>query len=126
MTDRKTFFVFTSGCKANQWDSHVLADRLEQRVSAGPRGTGRSGRAQRLFAHRQGGNGCETVHPKDPRGESAGLVALVGCHAQAYPVRDFGADLVLGQAEKFDILRHLTERGRFVARERHFPMEETG
>ena len=54
------------------------------------------------------------------------LVALVGCHAQAYPWRDFGADLVLGQAEKFDILRYLTERGRFVAQERDFPMEETG
>ncbi len=54
----------------------------------------------------------------------AALVALVGCHAQAYPERDFGADLVLGQAEKFEILRHLPERGRFVGAGAPFPDRE--
>ena len=109
MTDRKTFFVFTTGCKANQWDSHVLADKLEHagftRVPAergGPGGrvnacslTGRAETDARRFIRR-----ARQVNPR-------ALVALVGCHAQAYPMRDFGADLVLGQAEKFEIDRYL-------------------
>ena len=127
MTGEKTFFVFTSGCKANQWDSHVLADRLEQggfsRVPMGRADvvvlnacslTVRAEADARRFMRK-----VREVNPD-------ALAALVGCHAQAYPERDFGADLVLGQAEKFEILRHLPERGRFVAPGRHFPIEKAG
>ncbi len=127
MTDRKTFFVFTTGCKANQWDSHVLTDKLEHagltRVPAECADlvvinacslTGRAETDARRFIRR-----ARQVNPH-------ALVALVGCHAQAYPGRDFGADLVLGQAEKFEIDRYLSEKGRFVASTRVFPMEKTG
>ncbi len=55
----------------------------------------------------------------------AALVALVGCHPQAYPERDFGADLVLGQAEKFEIFRYLPKRGRFVGAGRQFSIEKS-
>jgi threonylcarbamoyladenosine tRNA methylthiotransferase MtaB len=40
-------------------------------------------------------------------------------------MRDFGADLVLGQAEKFEIDRYLLEKGRFVSSNRLVPMEKT-
>ena len=93
MTDRKTFFVFTTGCKANQWDSHVLTDKLEHagltRVPAECADlvvinacslTGRAETDARRFIRR-----ARQVNPH-------ALVALVGCHAQAYPGRDFGAD----------------------------------
>ena len=126
MTDRKTFFVFTTGCKANQWDSHVLADKLEQSgftcvpaeradlvVINACSLTGRAETDARRFIRR-----ARQVNP-------AALVALVGCHAQAYPERDFGADLVLGQAEKFEVDRYLRDKGRFVASRRDFPMEKT-
>jgi len=126
LTDKKTFFVFTTGCKANQWDSHVLADKLEHAgftcvpaeradlvVINACSLTARAERDARRYIRR-----ARQVNP-------AALVALVGCHAQAYPERDFGADLVLGQAEKFEIDRYLQEKGRFVASTRAFPMEET-
>jgi threonylcarbamoyladenosine tRNA methylthiotransferase MtaB len=127
LTDTKTFFVFTTGCKANQWDSHVLADKLEHagltRVPAEAADlvvinacslTGRAETDARRFVRR-----TRQVNPH-------ALVALVGCHAQAYPGRAFGAELVLGQAEKFEIDRYLSGKGRFVAPTRAFPMEKTG
>ncbi len=127
LTDTKTFFIFTTGCKANQWDSHVITDKLERsgfiRVTAEAADlvvinacslTGRAETDARRFIGR-----TRRVNP-------AALVALVGCHAQAYPMRDFGADLVLGQGEKFEIDRYLPEKGRFVASSRVFPMEKTG
>ncbi len=127
MTDRKTFFVFTTGCKANQWDSHVLADKLEHagltRVPAEAADlivinacslTGRAETDARRIIGR-----ARQVNPHV-------LVALVGCHAQAYPGRAFGAELVLGQAEKFETDRYLSEKGCFVASTRAFPMEKTG
>ena len=126
MADRKTFFVFTTGCKANQWDSHVLADKLEHagftRVPAEAADlvvvnacslTRRAETDARRFIRR-----ARQANPH-------ALVALAGCHAQAYPMRDFGADLVLGQAEKFEIDRYLLEKGRFVSSNRLVPMEKT-
>ncbi len=118
------FFIFTTGCKANQWDSHVIADRLKAfGLTEGAIQnadiiiinacslTGRAETDARRFIDRA----------RRMNGEAR--IALVGCHAQAYQARDFGADLVLGQAEKFDPDRYLTQAGCFVTKKRDFPME---
>jgi threonylcarbamoyladenosine tRNA methylthiotransferase MtaB len=111
----KGFFVFTTGCRANQWDSHVLAGSLERSgftpvpleeadlvVINACTLTLRAETDARRFIQR-----TRRVNP-------GAKVALAGCHAQVYPERNFGADLVLGQAEKFAAAQYLPERGRFV------------
>jgi threonylcarbamoyladenosine tRNA methylthiotransferase MtaB len=120
-----TFFVFTTGCKANQWDSHVLEGRLEgaglTRAAAGQADlivvnacslTARAEVDARRFIRK--------AKEANPRAR----IALVGCHAQVYPGRDFGADLVLGQAEKFDAGRYLSGVGRFVGEVRDTAIEQ--
>jgi threonylcarbamoyladenosine tRNA methylthiotransferase MtaB len=125
MAEEKTFFIFTTGCKANQWDSHMIAARLKRiglAPAPAPRAdfivinacslTARAEADARRFIRRARLINC------------GAKVALVGCHAQAYPERAFGADLVLGQGEKFDLAGYLTESGRFVAETREFVMEK--
>jgi threonylcarbamoyladenosine tRNA methylthiotransferase MtaB len=120
-----TFFVFTTGCKANQWDSHVLEGRLEgaglNRAAPGQADlivvnacslTARAEVDARRFIRK--------AKEANPRAR----IALVGCHAQVYPLRDFGADLVLGQAEKFDAGRYLAGGGRFVGQVRDVAIEQ--
>ena len=51
-------------------------------------------------------------------------VVLAGCHAQVYPERPFGADLVLGQKEKFEIVDLLGETGCKRERTRDLPLED--
>ena len=43
-----------------------------------------------------------------------GKIILAGCHSQAYPGSTFGADIILGQNEKFDAGKFLEENGCFV------------
>ena len=120
-----TFFVFTTGCKSNQWDSHVLEERFERAGLT---------RAQVRHADIVVINACSVTGRaeadarrfiRQARSANPGArIALVGCHAQAYPGRDFGADLVLGQAEKFDLDLYLSSVGRFVGKRRDLPIEE--
>jgi len=42
-------------------------------------------------------------------------IIIAGCHGQVYPDRSFGADLILGQAEKFRITDFLDKKGVFVS-----------
>jgi threonylcarbamoyladenosine tRNA methylthiotransferase MtaB len=42
-------------------------------------------------------------------------IIIAGCHGQVYPERSFGADLILGQAEKFRIIDFLDKKGVFVS-----------
>ena len=51
-------------------------------------------------------------------------IILAGCHAQVYPDDNFGADLVLGQAEKFSIVRYIDRSGSFVASREPLGMDE--
>ncbi len=118
------FHIFTTGCKANQWDSHVIASQLSEagmgRTSVQNADliiinacslTGRAETDVRRFIQR-----ARQVSP-------AAKIVLAGCHAQAYPHRPFDADLVLGQEEKFRIAAIFEERGTFVTGTRNFPME---
>jgi threonylcarbamoyladenosine tRNA methylthiotransferase MtaB len=110
----KNFFIHTTGCKANQWDSYVVSDDLKRAgLSNGSLKeadvvvinactlTGGAERDIRRFISRA-------------RRENGGAtVILTGCHGQVYPERAFGADLVLGQEEKFHLTEFLGKSGVF-------------
>jgi len=119
-----TFFIFTTGCKSNQWDSYVMEGILKQKAL-----TPSSMEQAKLVIV----NGCtltahaekdirrfiERVRKLNPRAK----VVLTGCHAQVYPERAFGADLVLGQKERFEIADLLGQTGRRSERTRDIPIE---
>ncbi len=119
------FFIFTTGCKSNQWDSYVIAgnlkregllpDSLERAELVIVNGCTLTEKAEtdiRRFIQR-----TRSVNPE-------AKVVLTGCHAQVYPERPFGADLVLGQKEKFQIVDLLGETGCKSERTRDFPLED--
>jgi threonylcarbamoyladenosine tRNA methylthiotransferase MtaB len=118
------FFVFTTGCKANQWDSHIIADRLRERggqpssleesdviIINACSLTSRAETDIRRFIQK-----ARSVNDK-------AKITLVGCHAQAYPDRGFGAELILGQKEKFEARQYETESGTFISKPGILPME---
>jgi len=118
------FFIFTTGCKANQWDSHVIASNLREAgctqgsmpaadiiiVNACSL-TGRAETDARRFIMRA------------RRVNGRARIALVGCHAQAYRDRGLTAELILGQKEKFDPGLYLSDKGCIVSDGRTFPLE---
>jgi threonylcarbamoyladenosine tRNA methylthiotransferase MtaB len=121
----KKYYVHTTGCKANQWDSYVVSDDLKRAglsnsslkeadiiVINACTLTGGAERDIRRFISRA-------------RRENVGArVILTGCHGQVYPERAFGADLVLGQKEKFHIAGFLGESGVFRSEKETFSLEE--
>jgi threonylcarbamoyladenosine tRNA methylthiotransferase MtaB len=52
-------------------------------------------------------------------------IILTGCHAQVYPHKTFGADLILGQDEKFTIYDFLERKGCFVEAKTPSLLEKT-
>jgi threonylcarbamoyladenosine tRNA methylthiotransferase MtaB len=119
------FHIYTTGCKANQWDSYVMSNTLRSKgLTQGSLAcadiiiinactlTGGAEKDIRQFIHRA------------RRLNRRARVVLAGCHAQVYPDNTFGADLVLGQNEKFSIDQFLEQTGSFVKRTRVFPMED--
>ncbi len=120
-----TFFIFTTGCKSNQWDSYVIAGNLKRQGLL----PASLERAELVIV-----NGCTLTAnaEKDIRRFIQGArsrnpgakVILTGCHAQVYPERTFGADLVLGQKERLRIGDLLGETGCRSERTRDFPLED--
>ncbi|OPX97711.1 MAG: Threonylcarbamoyladenosine tRNA methylthiotransferase MtaB [Syntrophorhabdus sp. PtaU1.Bin002] len=119
------FHIHTTGCKVNQWDSYVMANTLRNRGFT----QDSLGNADVIII-----NACTLTEgaEKDVRQfihrarrlNKEARVVLSGCHAQVYPENVFGADLVLGQSEKFSIDEFLEKEGSFVKRTRVFPMED--
>jgi threonylcarbamoyladenosine tRNA methylthiotransferase MtaB len=117
------FFVYTTGCRTNQCDSHIIVERLRKigLPSSLERAdyvivnactlTSQAERDARRFIERI-----------KKRREAE--VVLVGCHPQVYRERTFSADLVLGQREKFRIEAFIGRRGVFVEGGRDVPMEK--
>lgn len=118
------FYIHTTGCKANQWDSYLIANRLKDAgLSPCPVPhadiiiinactlTDGAERDTRRFINR-----ARAIN-------SDARIILAGCHAQVYPEQAFGADLVLGQDEKFHIEEYLSTSGSFVKKTRSIPME---
>ncbi|MDR2017706.1 MAG: MiaB/RimO family radical SAM methylthiotransferase [Syntrophobacterales bacterium] len=121
------FFVHTTGCKANQWDSHVIMNRLQE-AGLSPDSLAE---ADVIVV-----NACALTEgaERDTRRFIGGLrekngtarIILTGCHGQIYPENSFGADTVLGQGEKFKIGEYLYKKGRFVAEATAIPMDAFG
>lgn len=122
---KSTFFIHTTGCRANQWDSSVIAGNLQ---GAGYTPTG-ADRAEIVVI-----NACTVTEGavrdirrfiNRLRRENPGAkVVLAGCHGQAYPHDSFGADLVLGQAEKLSPDRYAAAAGIFVSSRESLVMDE--
>ncbi len=119
------FFIHTTGCRANQWDSSVIAGNL-QGAGYAPAGadladlvvinactvTEGAVRDIRRFINR--------VRRENPGAK----VVLAGCHPQAYPDNTFGADLVLGQAEKLSPDQYARAAGIFVGPRESLAMDK--
>lgn len=119
------FFIHTTGCKANQWDSYVISHGLREKgfdpgrladadvvvVNACTLTDGAERDARRFISR------TRTVNRK-------AVVVLGGCHGQAYPDNGLGADIVLGHEEKFRVHEFIAKKGTFVARTRLFAMED--
>lgn len=98
------FFLKTTGCRANQWDSYIISNLLIDKGHSRSQMdaadvciinactlTENAERDIKRFI-----NQCRTKNP-DAR------IIIAGCHAQVYPERGYGADLVIGSREKFDL-----------------------
>lgn len=57
------------------------------------------------------------------RTNKTGKIILAGCHSQAYPGSTFGADIILGQNEKFNVEKFLEKKGCFVEGRGEFSLE---
>ncbi|MCX7856908.1 MAG: tRNA (N(6)-L-threonylcarbamoyladenosine(37)-C(2))-methylthiotransferase MtaB [Deltaproteobacteria bacterium] len=109
------YSIFTTGCRANQYDSWVVEEKLKK---AGF-GITNPQEADVVIV-----NSCTVTEnaEKDIRRfifrtksrNPKAKIVLMGCHAQVYPERNFGADLVLGQKEKFNFLKHIKDVGILV------------
>ncbi|MDD5007064.1 MAG: tRNA (N(6)-L-threonylcarbamoyladenosine(37)-C(2))-methylthiotransferase MtaB [Syntrophorhabdaceae bacterium] len=124
------FFIHTTGCKANQWDTHVISNKLRQKgLTPSP-----ISNADVIII-----NACTLtdgaerdirrfINTSRKKNKKARII-LAGCHAQVYPERAYGADLVLGQKDKFHIDEYLQKSGCFVADLQSFdssPLSEGG
>ncbi len=119
------YYIHTTGCKANQWDSYIISNKLQKEgfapcplpyadfiiINACTLTNGAERDIRRFINHSR-------------RINTKAHIILTGCHAQVYPDNTFGADIILGQDEKFHIENFLSKRGVFVKKTRDFTMEE--
>lgn len=119
------YYIHTTGCKANQWDTYVLSDGFKKAgfsksslqdvdiviINACTLTDGAE-RDIRRFINRT------------RRENAAAKIVLTGCHGQVYPDRAFGADLVLGHDEKFHIADFLNKNGVFRSERDTFSLEK--
>jgi threonylcarbamoyladenosine tRNA methylthiotransferase MtaB len=119
------YYVHTTGCKANQWDTYVLSDGLK-----------RAGMSKSSLkdADIVIVNACTLTDGAERdirrfinrtrRENKAARIILAGCHGQVYPDRAFCADLVLGHEEKFRITEFLDKNGIFRSERDTFSLEQ--
>ncbi len=110
------YYIHTTGCKANQWDSHVVSDVMK---GAGLLGGTLEDADVIVINACTLTDGAERdirrfINLSRRKNEKAAVI-LTGCHGQVYPDRAYGADLVLGQKEKYRILEYLGTKGTFVS-----------
>jgi len=119
------YFIHTTGCKANQWDSHAISGKLHKAgfsrgalsqadiviINACTLTQGAERDIRRFINH------CRSVN-------KGSKIVLAGCHAQVYPDNAFGADVILGQEEKFLIEYLLTDEGVYVKKTRDFSTKD--
>ena len=110
------FYIHTTGCKANQWDTHVMASGLRgEGFSAGPLAEADviviNACALTEGAERDTRRFVRSAAEKNPGAQ----IILTGCHGQVYPEKAFGAATVLGQTEKFSLREYIGKAGTYVS-----------
>ncbi|MDW8002483.1 MAG: tRNA (N(6)-L-threonylcarbamoyladenosine(37)-C(2))-methylthiotransferase MtaB [Deltaproteobacteria bacterium] len=110
------YFIFTTGCRSNQYDSWVIGEKLKKIGCQAERAE----EAEIIIV-----NACTVTESAERdakrlisrirRAKSGVKIILTGCHPQVYPQKNFGSDLVLGQKERFDITSYLDKEGIFVS-----------
>jgi len=120
------FYIHTTGCKANQWDSYVIKEEL---MDAGMKIASAISHADLIII-----NACTVTEGADRdirrfinrcrRVNHAGKIILAGCRPQAYLTDGIGADVILGQNEKFDTKAFLANSGVFVGNRSEIALEE--
>ncbi|HEX2965277.1 MAG TPA: tRNA (N(6)-L-threonylcarbamoyladenosine(37)-C(2))-methylthiotransferase MtaB [Syntrophorhabdaceae bacterium] len=120
------YFIHTTGCKANQWDTHVISENLKKA------GLVRGSMAESDYIII---NACTLTEGaerdirrfinRSRRENPSARLVLAGCHGQVFPDRDFGANLVLGHEEKFHIEEFLDRNGIFRSDRGSFSVEKT-
>jgi len=110
------FFIHTTGCRANQWDSYIISSNLQKEGFT----ESSIAKADIIII-----NACTLTDGAEKdirkfvnqsrRENDKAKVVIAGCHGQVYPDKSFGADLMLGQAEKFNIMDYLDKTGVFVS-----------
>ncbi|MHB8110584.1 MAG: tRNA (N(6)-L-threonylcarbamoyladenosine(37)-C(2))-methylthiotransferase MtaB [Syntrophorhabdaceae bacterium] len=113
---KKTFFIHTTGCKANQWDGSVIAGNFTRQGYI----PSSVDRAQFVMI-----NACTVTEGavrdirrfinRVKRENPGARIIIAGCHGQVYPEESFGADIVLGQSEKFLAHDYTGLKGTFVS-----------
>lgn len=110
------YALLSTGCRSNQYDSWVIDSHLRERgfVPSSPEAAdfviinactvteGAERELRRIISRIRRLPGSKKK------------IVITGCHAQVYPFKDYGAELVLGQREKFSINDLLSKNGRFV------------
>lgn len=106
------FFLKTTGCRANQWDSYIISNRL---IESGYEPS------EITDAHVCIINACTLTEnaerdikrfinqcrKKNPYAK----IIIAGCHAQMYPEHHYGADLIIGTRERFDLPEYIQLNG---------------
>ncbi len=119
------FFLHTTGCKANQWDSSLISQGLKEKgLVPAPRNEASLVIINACTVTRGAVRDIRRFINRLRRENPAARIILAGCHAQAYPGDNFGADTVLGQAEKFSIHRYIDLNGCFVSPREALGMED--
>jgi threonylcarbamoyladenosine tRNA methylthiotransferase MtaB len=112
------YSIYTTGCRSNQYDSWVMDEKMKE--AGFTRSNPESADIVII-------NACTVTESAERdlrryisrirRTNNKAKIVLAGCHAQAYPEKNFGADLMLGQKEKFEIVNYLHGAGTFVDEE---------
>lgn len=118
------YYVHTTGCKANQWDTYVMNDNLKKAGFS----QGSIADSSLIII-----NACTLTEGaerdirrftnKVRRENKSARIILTGCHGQVFPERAFGADLVVGHEEKFHLTDFLHKKGIFRSERDTFSLE---
>lgn len=119
------YYLYTTGCKANQWDS-VVMENLLGKAGHQPESLDRADviimNACTLTKGAE--RDIRRIINRARHANERAQIILAGCHGQVFPERTFGADTVLGQEERFHIEEFFGRKGTFVGPGRTFALDK--
>lgn len=109
------YFIYTSGCKSNLYDSFIIDHKLQE-AGFTPSDSEDADIVviNACTVTENAEKDTKRVILRTRRRNRKAKVILAGCHPQVYPEKNFGAELVLGQNEKFNIVDYIEKVGVFV------------